>query len=428
MKTHSVSSPPTTADDVLASLLQQDAVPMATLRERYGALLELVRILLGVVPNSDRYLEIWPPAFRSYNILVPNFLNLPFSIFGIGGAPKDIVGLGMYAASRAAECAYCSAHSCSFALRRGTSPEKVAQSLVGGTTFTPGESATIAVARSLGRVPCELSDAERQAFTAVFPPKKAEWIVLAMVMMGFLNKFMDAIGVELEAPLVAEVTSTMGTSWIPGKAGRDLDPALTPTTPPKADSFRTRFSVLRFAPTALRLDIQWQRGVPNAWPAVGEFLRRMTGHNFPVLSRLQNARAIKAVASMLRENLNPATTVIGLDVKVPAGLIFATVIADEPLADEVRSLGAHTGVSHATLDKAAQFAVTADADSPADDPRGRAALLVARAASPSPAAITPQVVEACRRSGLSSPAIVELITWLSVLQMLHRLSSYFNHA
>ena len=52
-------------------------------------------------------------------------------------------------------------------------------------------------------------------------------------------------------------------------------------------------------------------------------------------------------------------------------------------------------------------------------------LRLARAASPSPAGITSDVVDECRRAGLSAAAIVELICWLSVLQMLHRLSCYF---
>ncbi len=143
---NTLSPAPLASSDVLATLLQDDVVPMSTLHNRYGPLLELVRVLIGVVPNCDTYLEIWPPAFRTYNILVPNFLNLPFSIFGMGGAPKDIVGLGMYVSSRSAECPYCSAHTCSFALRRGASPEKVAQALVGGDQFSAKELATIAVA------------------------------------------------------------------------------------------------------------------------------------------------------------------------------------------------------------------------------------------------------------------------------------------
>src|SRR5215208_2787710 len=86
----------------LVGLLQAERVSWEVLEERYGALLQLVRVLLGVVPNCDRYLEIWPPAFRTYNVMVPNFLNLPVPIFGIGGAPGEVVGLGMYVASRVA--------------------------------------------------------------------------------------------------------------------------------------------------------------------------------------------------------------------------------------------------------------------------------------------------------------------------------------
>src|SRR5258706_6751586 len=100
---------------MLVELLKADAVPVATLHARYGSLLVLVRKLIGVVPNCDPYLEIWPPAFRTYNVMVPNFLNLPFVIWGMG-APRDLLGLALYASSRTAECAYCSAHTCSFAL------------------------------------------------------------------------------------------------------------------------------------------------------------------------------------------------------------------------------------------------------------------------------------------------------------------------
>jgi hypothetical protein len=69
-------SPSPNPDERLVSLLKQDADSMTTLQERYGPMLELVRTFIGVVPNCDGYLEIWPPAFRTYNLMVPNFLNL----------------------------------------------------------------------------------------------------------------------------------------------------------------------------------------------------------------------------------------------------------------------------------------------------------------------------------------------------------------
>lgn len=54
-------------------------------------MLELVRVMLGVVPNCHSYLEIWPPALRTYNVMVPNVLNLPFMNWGWvpHGPPSD---------------------------------------------------------------------------------------------------------------------------------------------------------------------------------------------------------------------------------------------------------------------------------------------------------------------------------------------------
>src|SRR6185295_9697501 len=90
---------------LLVELLEHDAVPLDALQARYGSLLELVRRLLGVVPNCDPYLEIWPPAFRTYNVMVPNLLNLPLMVWGLG-APRATVGLAMYVSSRTAGCPY----------------------------------------------------------------------------------------------------------------------------------------------------------------------------------------------------------------------------------------------------------------------------------------------------------------------------------
>ncbi len=41
---------------MLVELLEKEAVPFETLHTRYGSMLELVRKLLGVVPNCDPYL------------------------------------------------------------------------------------------------------------------------------------------------------------------------------------------------------------------------------------------------------------------------------------------------------------------------------------------------------------------------------------
>jgi alkylhydroperoxidase family enzyme len=422
----------TTADDrspdaavPLAPLLGDSLVGWDVLHERYGALLELVDTVLGVVPNCDRYLEIWPPAFRTYNIMVPNFLNLPVPVLGLGGPPPGVVGLAMYVASRTAECPYCSAHSCSFAMRRGAAPETVAAALLPDhASLGRGELATIAVARSLARIPCELTAAERTELLDVYGERNAEWIVLGAVMMGFLNKFMDAVGVELEQSVVAEVSGTMGPDWSPGKAGALLDPAIPARPAPPVDGWRTRLRLLPLLPAAMRFDRRWQRGVPSRWPAVGGFLRERTGHDFPVLARLHSPRVRRSLASMLRENLDPTSSAVGIDVKVLAGAVFAEIVRDEHLADDVRALARHGGVDRRRLDAAAAVARGEDPQLPCHDRRASAALTLARAASHSPARIDATTVAACRDSGLPAAAIVEIVTWLSVLQMLHRLTCF----
>ena len=409
----------------LTPLLHDSAVGWDVLHARYGVLLRLVDTVLGVVPNCDRYLEIWPPAFRSYNLMVPNLLNLPVPVLGVGGPPPQVVGLAMYVASRPAECPYCSAHSCSFAMRRGAAPEKVAAALLPDReSFTRGELAAIAVARSLARVPSELTTAEKAELVEVYGERGAEWVALGAVMMGFLNKFMDAIGVELEQRVVAEVAQTMGDDWSPGKAGLLLDPVVPRRPAPPVDGLRTRLRLLPLLPGAIRFDRRWQRATPSQWPAVGSYLTERTGHHFPVLASLHSRRVRRSVASMLEANLDPASSVVGMDAKVVMAAVFAEVVADEHLAEDVRALARRTGVEEARLSAARAFARGEDPDPPVDGPAASAAVGLARAASPSPARIDASIVAACRDTGLPAAAVVETITWLSVLQMLHRLTCY----
>ena len=113
----------------LATLLRPHAVEPAALEARYGAINQLLRRMLGTVPHSGRYMEIWPPAFRTECLIVPNLLDVPFSVFGLA-APMPLVGLAMYSSSKAAQCMYCTAHCCTFALRRGLSPEAIAAGAV----------------------------------------------------------------------------------------------------------------------------------------------------------------------------------------------------------------------------------------------------------------------------------------------------------
>ncbi len=377
----------------LVDLIRDDAIPMDALRERYGSLLALVEKLLGVVPNCDPFFEIWPPAFQSYNVLVPNFLNLPLGVW----KPNPLVGLAMYASSRSAGCGYCSAHSCTFALRRGATEDQVANAVGGDGALSPRDQAVVAVARGMGQIPPSLTDEDRAELRRHLSDADAEWVVLAAAMMGFLNKFMDGMGVELELPVIAEVNAVIADSgWVPGKHGA-LPEKNGPA--PSRDGIGVKLGVVRHIPAALSADRAWTAGVPNRWPAVGTYLRERTGHDFPVLSRLRHRRPIRAAATLIAVNLDPATSAVGLATKIAAGRIFADTVGATWLDAALASLHRTTGEP---------------------DP---AALTLARAVSPSPAVVDDATIDACR--SLSSAAIVEVVTFVSVMQMLHRLAVFY---
>lgn len=379
---------------LLADLLEDDAVSFETLHQRYGALLELVRTLIGVVPNCDRYLEIWPTAFRSYNVLVPNLLDLPFLIWGMG-APRASVGLSMYVSSRAAGCPYCSAHACSFALRRGASVDQVAAAIEEEAKLAPRERAVARVARALGSAGAVLAEEDRAELRRQYSRGDVEWIVLAIAMMGWLNKAMNGLGVPLELPTVEETNGIIARSgWTPGG---HLRQSFETGEPPRPDSLGTRLGIIRHAPSALALDKKWTAGVPDSWPAVGDYLRARTGHDFPILSRLRHGRAIRAIAMMIRDNLDDS--VIGLERKLSAGLVYAETVGAVAVAADLRALGARPLP-----------------ESPVE--------LLARAVSPSPTQVDAAVVETSR--SIPAAGIVEIVTFIALLQLLHRLEGFYG--
>ena len=421
------------ANATLIQSLRPAAVDFARLREGYGPMLQIVRILIGVVPNCDPVLAIWPTGFRTYNLLVPNLLNLPFSVWGFG-PPVATLGLALYAASWTARCSYCTAHTCSFTLRRGSPPEKLAGAR------TPAESAAVAVAEALARIPCDLTPEQHQELLRHFSAADAERIALGVAMMGFLNKFMDAIGVDLEETAVEEVSAALAsTGWTPGKHEVCSPPAEDPSLaarPAGRDTLATKLALLRQVPAAVRLEQSWTRGVPSRWPEVGAWLKAATGHDFPLLAKVRSRRAIRAIATVLRDNLTASDSRLGLPVKALAGLVYATVVGDETLAREARRLAARSSPSmeDGTLEAVVRFAAE-----PADDlgalpglealpglgHEGALALLLARAVSPSPA-LVPEPLAALVATGLSPEAQVELVVWVAVQQMLHRLGCFLG--
>ncbi len=415
-------------------------------------MLKLVEQLIGVVPNAGPILEIWHPGFRSFNLLVPNLLNLPVSLVG-QGAPKDLIGLAMYTSSRAAECMYCSAHTCSFALRRGTSPD----ALLGD--YSPTEAAVARVAEGISKVPADLTRADVAEIESHLSRDHVEWLVLSVAMMGFLNKFMDTMGIELEASSIADVEELIGpTGWKVGRHGWnseefvDLDmPGGRPLRPQGSaatsgsgtngssrpgyldvpqDSLGTYLRVIRQAPGAIRKERQWTKGMSSRIAPALLTLEADVGHSFPILASLRHSRGVRAIATVLRDNLDPELSVLGLRAKCLVGLVYARVVGNEVLTSEAIQLALTLApdIDHPLLTAVGRFA-TAPPERAALPPQltsvEAAAVMLAKVGAPSPSEVSEISIEAAAGS-LSAAQIVETVVWLAVQQVLHRLYVYFD--
>jgi len=410
-------------DRTLYTYLKPKAPAFSSLHKKYNPVLQLVDVLIGVIPNCDPIMEIWPTSFRTYNLLVPNLLNLPASLFG-NKSVKTLMGLAMYQASDAAGCNYCTAHTCSFAIRRGLS-EAVILGEVGEK-----ESAVINFSRKMAQIPCKVTKEDYLALKKYCTKKEVESVSMGIVLMGFLNKFMDVLGTELEQEAIDDVSDLLSSSsWEIGKHSNGTAKISDKKNAIKKDSLSTYFRVIRQAPGAIQLEKKWTKGVPNDLEKINTFLKDNIGHHFSILSKLSNNKQKRAVATILRDNFSASNTPIGLKTKVLCGLIFSKIIKNTYLENELLILSKNNNIHineelqnqltdlsnnlHPNFNEVHQNATPLSKQE-------IAAMHFTVEASSSPASIEGQTMLHLTNQ-LSPEALVELVTWISILQALHRL-------
>ena len=154
-----------------------------------------------------------------YNAIVPTFLDLPgsFMLFW-GAAPIDLLGVALYYSSIQSGCGYCTLHCCYFALARGV-PRTCILAPQDVNLLPPQERIVAKVAVGLASVPAKLSMEDREALRDHFSARDCEHIVLAVCMMGYLNKMMDCTGIDMEEPMVTECNELLTSTgeWSIGK-------------------------------------------------------------------------------------------------------------------------------------------------------------------------------------------------------------------
>lgn len=419
--------------NTIASRFENQQVSIESLQKNYRPLLKSVKELVGIVPHSDFTLEIWPTAFKSYNLLAATQLNFPISILK---PIKSSIGLGMYVSSVASGCQYSVAHCCSFAIRRGLSPEKIAG------YRTEKETAIVKVAASLGLVPHQLTKDQCDDLRTHFSEKEAHNIIMSISLIGFLNKFMDAMGIGLEDEIIEYTQGLLkDTGWTPENIVNSTYRMPKISTALDTDTFGTYMRILKETPGVFKLEKKWVEGVPDKYPETGSYLKEMCGYEFPFLKHIKKGRVTKAIAAVLKDNLNNETSKIGIDIKCLAGVVFAHVIGNKKLLNEAKILVIHHSsllgsksikrVVQLTegkelLDEASSNFLISDLMNQVGLSKKQAACItLARAVSDSPSRVNNHVLKEVV-SLLKAEEVVELVSWISIQQMLHRLYTYFE--
>lgn len=235
---------------------------------------------------------------------------------------------------------------------------------------------------------------------------------------------MDVIGIELEQEAINDVTNVLKeTTWETGKHFDGESKIKDNGRYLKKDSLLTYLKVFRQAPGAIRLENQWLKGTPKNNEKIHESLKEHTGHDFPILKKFNRVKLKRVMATALRENFTETNTNIGLRSKIICGVIFSVIIENTYLKDHLLILAENNKI------KINPEFLKAIVESPVNDfdfdkqslsKQETVAFAFTLQASNSPAnideSITKEVI-----THLTPASIVELTTWLSILQALHRL-------
>jgi len=384
------------------------------------AVVALVGLMLGTEPHSNRFLNIHPLAYQTEGLIVPNFLNIPGSLLGVGSS-LPLVGLAMFASSRAAACPYCTAHSAAFAMRRGLGKADAWAAVSDPERLSPLHRAVVRYAEGIGQVPARADHEAYRQIVHEVGSGKAEWIGLGAVMMGYLNGVMTSLGLPLEASILEDVGDALREGgWEEGvhRAEADRGKAL----PLRADSWRSLLAFVPHLPGGLLYGLRATKGVPSKPELVAAYVRDTLGLDLPLVASIGPAGPRQAIAAVLRDQLHGAA--LDVDIKANVAMIYAMNTG----AGVCERLAVSMGCQRAIL--RARFGERwVDLDDPRreadalDIPPGHAAaLLFAQGASESPARLPSAVVDFAAEH-VPAPALVDLVSWLGVLGLLRRESA-----
>lgn len=180
---------------------------------------ELARFFLetlGFVPRSVLTMQRRPAIARA-------FIGLNRAVMANAGRvtseQKRLIGL---LASSAAGCRYCQAHTALAALRYGATAERLRDiwQFRASALFSEAEKAAFEFALAAASVPNAVTPEFSQRLRAHWDEGEVVEILGVISLFGFLNRWNDTMGTELEdGAMAAGRTLLAGIGWAPGKHG-----------------------------------------------------------------------------------------------------------------------------------------------------------------------------------------------------------------
>ncbi|CAM9460800.1 unnamed protein product [Pylaiella littoralis] len=429
--------------------LRPHRVEASTL-DKHADVLGMIEILLGVTPRHCRYSYIWPPSYETMSTLVPNLFNVPACDFGVGAIDGGLRSLVAYVVSRSYGCSYCAAHCAGLGtVWRGDGIyfPKNAQAMVPDpdrSTFTRKELAAINIGKKLGPVPTQVvTSADIKDMASVYTVEEQEDVVLCAVLMGYLNRYMDTIGMTLELePLENSMEHLAATGWTAGISydeevdedlmEEDREAAVMREEKKKA-TWCGGLGFIKMLLMAKKEGSANLKGIPTSDKMVRQTCLDVAGFAPYYMSgagspRRANARSAFVWAFTLR--LCRGSEEVPARVKHMMGYICATFAGNTILrahfAFMVHSHG--TPISDLvaiTAREASVGDVTIDSEDRGTAAKLAAALALARAASATPSTVTPELVT--QIMWLYKPAgVIELITTVSLVTMFLRWTAVYK--
>ena len=179
-------------------------------------ILDLSASFGGYVPTSLRIMARKPTILRAFSGLIRTVMREP------GEVAADLKWLTAHAVSAAAGCRYCQAHTAANGAKAGLAVEKV-QALADyheSPVFTAAERTIVALGWAAGEVPNGATRAHFDALRLHFSDDAIVEIVSVIALFGWLNRWNDTLGSDLEAsPMKFAQENLRARGWVAGKHG-----------------------------------------------------------------------------------------------------------------------------------------------------------------------------------------------------------------